>query len=68
LTYLLFFPTHHPNSKWNSAGMVACVEGAMALLWAASSVTTAVYVTERICFGKVCAMAQGAVVLGVFEW
>jgi UDP-3-O-[3-hydroxymyristoyl] glucosamine N-acyltransferase len=45
-----------------------CVEGSMALLWAASSIAAAVFVTERMCIGRVCALAQGAVVLGVFEW
>ena len=40
----------------------------MALLWAASSMTSAVEVTERMCFGSVCGMAQAVVVLGVFEW
>lgn len=68
LTYLLLIPAYCSNSRWNSPGLVACVEGSMGLLWAASSITTAMYVTERVCFGRVCAVAQGAVVLGVFEW
>jgi hypothetical protein len=68
LIYLLFIPARYPKSKWNRTRTMACVEGSMALLWAASSITTAVYVTERMCVGRVCAMAQGAVVLGIFEW
>ena len=40
----------------------------MSLLWAAGSIAAAVFVTERMCIGRVCALAQGAVVLGVFEW
>ncbi|KAM0690124.1 hypothetical protein Q7P36_008891 [Cladosporium allicinum] len=68
LTYILAIPARYPSSKWNSTKLFASVEGSMALLWAASSMTSAVEVTDRMCFGSVCGMAQAVVVLGVFEW
>jgi len=68
LVYLLVIPARYPKSRWSSARSAACVEGAMAFLWAASSVASAVNVTEEMCIGGVCTMAQGVVVLGVFQW
>jgi hypothetical protein len=68
LIYLIALPAYRPTSKWNAKGIVACVEGPMALLWAAGSIAGAVQVTEQMCIGGVCAVAQGVVVLGVFEW
>lgn len=68
LTYLLVVPVLFYDSRLNHTGLIALIEGTMALQWAASSISTAIFITERMCFGKVCNLAQAATVLGVFEW
>ncbi|KAM0723639.1 hypothetical protein Q7P37_000627 [Cladosporium fusiforme] len=68
LTYLLVVPVWCDDSKLNHPAVTAGIEGTMALIWALSSISTAVMTSERVCFGTVCSIAKAAIALGILEW
>lgn len=68
LAYLLTIPVYFTETAFYSPALIACMEGLMALTWAGSSISTAVFISNRECFGQVCDFARAAVVLGVFQW
>lgn len=68
LTYLLIIPVYFTETAFYSPALIACIEGLMALAWSASSISTAVFISDKVCFGQVCDFIRAAVVLGVFQW
>lgn len=68
LTYLLIAPVWFADSKLNHTAVITGIEGTMSLVWALSSISTAVMTGERVCFGTVCMIAKAAIALGILEW
>jgi hypothetical protein len=66
--YLAIVPAYLGHTRLNRAGLMTCIEVLMAVLWGASSISSAVYISQRVCFGQVCNMAKAAVVIGFFQW
>lgn len=66
--YLAIVPAYLGHTRLNRAGLITCIEVLMAVFWGASSISSAVYISHRVCFGQVCNLAKTAVVIGFFQW
>lgn len=66
--YVAIVPAYLGHTRLNRAGLMTCIEVFMAVLWGASSISSAVYISQRVCFGQVCNLAEAAVVIGFFQW
>lgn len=68
LAYLLLVPVWFGDSKLNHSALITAIEGTMALVWALSSISTAVMTGQRVCFGTVCGIAKAAIAMGILQW
>lgn len=68
LTYLLIIPHRFSNTLLADPKLVLAVEAVTMLFWFAGFVALAVFLADRVCFGRVCAAAKAAAVFGGFAW
>ncbi|KAF9633928.1 hypothetical protein BFW01_g4823 [Lasiodiplodia theobromae] len=66
LAYLIVAPARFPAAAHKFA--ILGVEALTMLFWFAGFIALAVWLTDRWCFGNVCASARAATVIGAFEW
>ncbi len=68
LAYLIMEPSHSTTSRLSYHLVVTGIDGIVAMLWLASFIVTAIFLSERLCFGMVCSAAKAATALGALEW
>lgn len=50
--YLAIVPAYLGHTTLNRAGLMTCIEVHMSVLWGASSILSAVYISHRVCLAK----------------
>jgi len=68
LIYLIVVPARFSDTAAHHKFAILGVETLTMLFWFAGFVALAVFLSNRVCFGHVCAAAKAAAVFGAFEW
>lgn len=66
LVYLILSPWKFPTAA-HKFGILAA-EALTMLFWFAGFIALAVFLTDRVCVGRVCDSAKAATVFAAFEW
>lgn len=66
LAYLIVAPARFPAAAHKF--LILIVEALTMIFWFAGFIALAVWLTNRVCFGSVCASARAATVFSAFEW
>lgn len=68
LVYLIIAPWKMPNHPAAHKFVILAAEALAMLFWFAGFIALAVFLTDRLCFGRVCDAAKAATAFGAFEW
>jgi len=68
LLYLIVVPWRFSETKIHHKFAILAAECLTMLFWFAGFIALAVFLSDRVCFGHVCAAAKAATVFGAIEW
>ncbi|OCK77961.1 hypothetical protein K432DRAFT_303022 [Lepidopterella palustris CBS 459.81] len=66
LAYLIIAPARFPNAA-HKYGILAA-EAITMIFWFAGFIALAVFLSDRVCFGRVCDAAKAGTAFAAFEW
>jgi hypothetical protein len=68
LIYLIVVPWRFSNTVAHHKFAILGVEAVTMIFWFAGFIALAVFLSGRLCYGKVCNCAKAGAVIGAFEW
>ncbi|KAH9832727.1 Membrane-associating domain [Teratosphaeria destructans] len=68
LLYLIIVPWRFSETALHHKFAIFGIEAATMIFWFAGFVALAVFLSDRVCFGHVCAAAKATAVFAAFEW
>jgi hypothetical protein len=68
LAYLIIVPWRFSETKAHHKFAILAVEAITMIFWFAGFIALAVFLSDRLCRGRVCSAAKAASAFGAFEW